>query len=415
MKEVNTNARSFHIERYCPACGGQPCTSALNMPDHPSFMFPMSKTGAASVKRAPLSLEICHNCGHIFQATVDRDLLKLIYQDYYADYPYDTDEAMIEPYRAPFLTFAKMILESHCKDKGVLVEIGCSKAENLLPFADHGFRCIGIDPSPLSGRAAAAHKNIEILEGYYESTQVNEQASVIVSRFNLEHIVDIPTHVQKMRDDLKDGGLILVQVPNVELWLENGQPLFAAHEHPQYFCLASLSALFRRFGFSMVSFYSSGQPSIIACFEKTPTAITVTTPNTYEKFGVYRASVIRRRETLLSLLDLSSPVIAYGCGLTLFWLLSELPDDFWANLIVVDDNQALHGKYLPAYVLPVQAPSLDLFATGATVILTLNSLYHPRVIERLKKLQSTTPIRVLTLGAGEVDEFVIDERLVERL
>lgn len=409
MKEVNTNARFFHVERYCPACGEQACTLALNMPDHPSFMFPMSKRGAASVKRVPLSLEICRNCGHIFQTTVDRDLLKIIYQDYYADYPYDTDEAMIEPYRAPFLTFAKMIFESHCKDKGVLVEIGCSKAENLLAFADHGFRCIGIDPSPLSSKVATTYKNVEILEGYYETTQVNERASVIVSRFNLEHIVDIPTHVQKMRDDLKDGGLVLVQVPNVELWLENGQPLFAAHEHPQYFCLASLCALFKRFGFSMVSFYNSGQPSIIACFEKTDKAVTVTTPNFYEKFSLYRDSVSRKREKLLSLLNSSSPVIAYGCGLTLFWLLSELPHDSLSSLIVVDDNPALHGKYLPAYVLPVQAPTPNLFEAGATVILTLNSLYHPGVIERLRKLQSSAPIRVLMLGADEVSEFVIDE------
>lgn len=412
MKEVNTPASSFPIESCCPACGGQSCTPALKIRHHPSFMFPKSKSGAAFVKRAPLSLEICHNCGHIFQATVDKELLKLIYQDYYADYPYDTDEAMIEPYRAPFLTFAKMILESHCRDKGILVEIGCSKAKNLLAFADYGFRCIGIDPSPLSTSALVAHKNIEILEGYYETTQVGEQASVIVSRFNLEHIVDLPTHVQKIHDDLKDGGLVLVQVPNVELWLENGQPLFAAHEHPQYFCLASLGALFKRFGFSMVSFYSSDQPSIIACFEKTSKAITVTTPNTYEKFGLYRTSVSRRREKLLSLLDLSLPIIAYGCGLTLFWLLSELPSDFLPSLIVVDDNLALQGKYLPAYVLPVQAPSLDIFAKGATVILTLNSLYHLRVIERLKKLQSTAPIRVLALGIDDVSEFVIDKRVV---
>lgn len=409
MAEIETNTISYPVRMACPACDGVMCTTASHIPDHPSFMFPMSMTGAVSVKRAPLSLQICHECGHIFQSAVDHGLIKQIYQDYYADYPYDTDEAMIEPYRVPFLLFTKLILESHCKDQGVLVEIGCSKVENLIPFASLGFRCIGIDPSPLSGNFATPDKNIKIFEGYYETTQVNEKVNVIVSRFNLEHIVDVSSHVQKMFDDLQDGGLVFIQVPNIELWLENGQPLFAAHEHPQYFCLASLCALFKRFGFSMVSFYSSGQPSIIACFEKTDKAVTVTTPNFYEKFSLYRDAVSRKREELLSLLNSSSPVIAYGCGLTLFWLLSELPHDFLSNLIVVDDNPALHGKYLPAYVLPVQAPTPDLFEAGATVILTLNSIYHPKVVERLKRLQSTMPIRVLALGVDEIGEFILDE------
>jgi len=384
----------------CPACGGFASCSTMNFPDFPAFLFPMAKGLAEKVEVADLELSLCQDCGHIFQAKTDKTLLSRIYCEYYTNYPYDVDEAMTHAYRQPFNQFFDLMLPAHAVGPTAkLLEIGCSRPENMQPFVEKGWTCTGIDPSPLANDANAK-SNIRILSGYYEETAAVEPVDVIVSRFNLEHITDLSGHLLKMKHDLKDEGRVIVQVPNVSYYLENRQPLFVAHEHIHYFSQNSLTTLFERFGFTTVACYSAKQPSVLACFEKTTLSCGPGDPVAGLIEG-YKANIFSKADDLARHLRGKERVVFYGCGLALYWVLSVLRDRLPPQVTVIDDNPAHAGKALPFHDFTVHLPTTELLDQADLVILTLNPLYHERVMSRLRSHER--PLDLLRIGVDRLE------------
>lgn len=389
----------------CPACGAGGCANVLDYPDLPVFFFPMPRSDAPRVEQRDLVLHGCGVCGHVFQATVDEDLLKLIYGDYYANYPYDTDEAQVSVYRETFNSMFKLVVTTQPNAAGGrLLEIGCSKADNMAPFVDYGFSCIGIDPSPLAGEGRAVGQ-VEIISGFYEAVSLPDAVGVIVSRFSLEHIPDAPKYVAKMRTDLEDGGFVFVQVPNLEYYIRNGQPLFGAHEHCHYFTLRSLCALFGRFGMSPVMFYEEDQPSIVACFKKGDTGVRVASANVADKFPAYKSALSLKRRKIDEIFRSADRVVLYGCGLVMIWMLTGISSDELRKVTVVDDNESLWGKFTPTFGIEVKPPDPEEFRDRPRVILSLNPLYYDAVARRLEALNVC--LDVVAVEEDGVREYTI--------
>lgn len=390
-----------HSSTECPVCGAADCRPSLDYPDFPAFLFPMSREKASAIEKRHLGLHLCPECGHLFQAEVDQALLSLIYGDYYANYPYDGSEAMNQAYRRPFDLFCELMLATHASGANPrLLEIGCSRPDNMLPFAAMGYECVGVDPSPLAD-GQHRHEGIRLVSGYYEQTPLDGEFDVIVSRFNLEHIPDLRVHLGKMNEDLKHGGRAIVQVPNVAYYLENLQPLFVAHEHIHYFSLNSLMHLFEAHGLMPVSCYAAGQPSLLACFKKGGTGMRVTAESATALLPAFQANIAAKAKELAEQLSDCEHVVFYGCGLALFWALHTLADRLPGKVVVVDDNPALIGKNLPVYGLPVESPDPARLADAELVVLTLNPIYHERVVARLNG--HGIPMTLLKIGTERLE------------
>ena len=385
----------------CPACECGDCTFAISYDRFPVFLFPLAEQKARSVATKKLALHRCRRCGHVFQPFVDGSLMELIYTDYYANYPYDGSESFLPVYREPFDTVFRLLASTQRSFRGgQLIEIGCSSASNLRPFLEHGFSCIGIDPSPLAKTRQPA-EGITILHGFYERVRTPVPANVIVSRFCLEHVVDVSMHLDKMRTDLRENGVVVIQVPNVDYYFENAQPLFVAHEHVHYFCLHSLEALFHRFGFSLVASYDAHQPSIIACFERrSGNGLSTTAPD--DRIGHFATTTDAAKATLKACLDPTEDLILYGCGLAMIWVLNEVGLADLDRVSIVDDNASVWGKHVPASGLEVVAPEASLFGNSPTVMLTMNPVYHGQVIRRLERMR--LPMRLIHLDKDGVRE-----------
>ena len=238
---------------HCPACGNNANEQSMSFDQFPEFLFPMNEGVAKIVEGRDLIVNRCLDCGHIFQSKYDITLLSKIYGTYYANYPYDANETMSQPYRRPFDLFCELMLQSNNKAKGKkLLEVGCSNPENMCSFVDMGYECTGVDPSPLAGNGKKI-KGVRIISDYYENCASGGDYHVIISRFNLEHITDLGAHLKKMYADLRVGGRVVLQVPNIEYYIQKNQPLFVAHEHIHYFSENSLFRLFARHGFNLVS------------------------------------------------------------------------------------------------------------------------------------------------------------------
>jgi 2-polyprenyl-3-methyl-5-hydroxy-6-metoxy-1,4-benzoquinol methylase len=393
----------------CPACGGEECEVARRYSEVPAFQFPVSAELGREVVARDLALHICRSCGHLFQPTIDPALMKLIYEKYYAFYSFDTLQETSQVYRRSFMSMFDMVAATLGDiRRQTLLEIGCSKGESLAPFRELGFACLGIDPSPLLG-SPQSDDGIRLISGYYEQIRLPEKVNVIVSRFVLEHTIDAMAHVGKMSDDLVDGGLVFVQVPNVAYYVDEPQPFFVAHEHAQYFSLRSLVELFASKGFAPVTFYESGQPSIVACFRKQRSdGVVRIASNVYDRWTAYAAGVDAAEAALAPIVEQAEHRIFYGCGLTFWWVFLITAGRAARDARLIDDSPASWGLWAPTYCVEIVKPDAKCFDGHPTVILTLSAVYHDRAIERLR--QYGRPMTVVRLSAGRVERLELDGR-----
>jgi 2-polyprenyl-3-methyl-5-hydroxy-6-metoxy-1,4-benzoquinol methylase len=376
----------------CACCENENIIDWVSYINLPGFLFPVGIDLVDQIDAKALNLKYCNICNHIFYTDIDQSFLDKIYTEYYANYPFDSDESLFSIYRKPFNYFFDLITTNMLPESGSkkLLEIGCSKPSNLNQFVEKGYSCTGIDPSPLSQNEFNNDK-INMISGYYENVKLNEKYNIIISRFNLEHITDLKTHTQKMREDLDDNGIVIIQVPNIAYYIEKKQPLFVAHEHIHYFFETSLNRLFEQQGFKSISNFSFSQPSILACYTKNTNFLeTINTNNNnnmYKDLKSWSLQNESKKNTINKILSDKTKVTFYGCGLSLFWVLENISLEIFKKLkiSIVDDNPSYIEKYLPFYRIKVQDPSKFDFAETDLVVLTLNPLYRPKVKHKIEK------------------------------
>jgi 2-polyprenyl-3-methyl-5-hydroxy-6-metoxy-1,4-benzoquinol methylase len=133
-------------------------------------------------------------------------------------------------------------------------DIGCGSGSFLNTIKSHCAYVVGIDPSEVSGSAVRA-RGIE----FYPGTAEQLPAAVATRRFDvvsmfqsLEHCRDPRLSIMNAKGLVKSGGLIVVDVPNMDClgfkfyrqaWYHTD-----AGRHLHFFSLRSLSALFRSAG-----------------------------------------------------------------------------------------------------------------------------------------------------------------------
>lgn len=386
----------------CPACLSETSIQFANYTRLAAFLFPVPHRTALEIEKIDLLLNACCHCSHIYQDKPDIDLINKIHKDYYRHYPVSSAPNFELVYREPFDKFFDNNFKA--SEGKRLLEIGCSKKENLFRFAGIGFDCIGIDPSPLLSNDNLT--NITLISGFYENTDIGNPVDIIIMRFVLEHIVELDSHLDKMHRDLLPGGRVFVQVPNTEYYLSAMQPLFAAHEHPNYFTAASIEALFNRHGFKKIQILAeSFEPSLCACFEKSfeNTDKHLKPANVNLPYLTYTQHKNRIKDELLKYIKTSATrqIILYGCGLLCWWILSELESELVQyNIVLVDDNIALHQHFIAWQTgLEVQKPDQLKITTESIVILTVNPCYHNVIMANINKLGWTTPVlRLISNG-----------------
>lgn len=145
-------------------------------------------------------------------------------------------------YLAPHLTKGRRILE-----------IGCSSGFMLLPLAEAGHDCTGIEPSGVFSEfvrnsAVAVYDSLPKLQG----SDPNAKFDLILHFFVLEHIADPVSFLETQLELLNPGGKIIFEIPNA------ADPLYSIYDvpeferfywsvaHPWYFSESSLNYLLKK-------------------------------------------------------------------------------------------------------------------------------------------------------------------------
>ena len=238
----------------CPVCADSRVKSVKSIKDYPAIVFPVDDGLKDTVDTRDIIICSCDQCTHVFQVDVDLQFNSAIYTKYYEFYPFSNIECFINHYRKPFERVMTYIsVETSEKE---LLEIGVSSESQLDYFKTLGYTTNGISPEHSD--------NAEIVSSFYEDYEFGKKFDCIVSRFNLEHIVDLNVFLSKVKKDLKTDGQFVVQVPNTSCFEKNKILNYYAHEHIHYFNRCSLLKLFSKHGMDVALVSGKNSPSIIA-------------------------------------------------------------------------------------------------------------------------------------------------------
>ena len=137
----------------------------------------------------------------------------------------------------------------------VFFDIGCGLGGIVQAFSLAGAgTCIGVDYGKEFlefGRS----KGLTLLEGSLEELESHAPADAIVLSHVLEHVPDVIGFLSKVRELLKDSGVLFVSVPgilNMEAY-RNDFRMFLQNAHLHHFCKDTLAAVASRCGLEVIA------------------------------------------------------------------------------------------------------------------------------------------------------------------
>lgn len=201
-----------------------------------------------------LGVHRCPACGLRFAPVASAaELLSRYDASYFTDHlgAYDADAAQ----RRFEARLRVTLLRDHVRT-GRILEVGCASGYFLEAVRQQGFEPEGIEPSEDMAREARRRSGARVHAGTLDDAPLPPDGFDAACAWHvLEHIVQPAQSLERVREALRPGGVLLVEVPNVDSvnarrrghsWLG----LDPAH-HVAHYAPASLRTLLESAGFAV--------------------------------------------------------------------------------------------------------------------------------------------------------------------
>lgn len=140
---------------------------------------------------------------------------------------------------------------------GTLLDVGCGRGDLAGAFVRHGWRVVGVDPSP-SACELARTRGVDARVGTLETVALDtESFDGVVMTHSLEHVPDPLGELARIHRLLRPEGLFVISVPNFDSWQRErfGADWFPLElpRHRTHFTPRSLELALAREGFDVAS------------------------------------------------------------------------------------------------------------------------------------------------------------------
>ena len=142
------------------------------------------------------------------------------------------------------------------KNSGKVLDVGCGTGDRLDAFRSRGFDAHGVEPSP-SAKYAKDFLKLNVVEGDLFSAHFQDNFFDTITLYHvLEHTHNPMKVCQEIHRILKEGGFLVIQVPNKDSfqfkWFEERWAAFDVPRDLYYFGIQPLRSLLERIGFKIV-------------------------------------------------------------------------------------------------------------------------------------------------------------------
>ncbi|MCQ4161682.1 class I SAM-dependent methyltransferase [Roseomonas sp. GC11] len=135
--------------------------------------------------------------------------------------------------------------------QGRMLDIGCANGSALDAFAAAGWQVAGVEPTA-EFAAASRTRHSDVQHGYFPEAAPEGPFDLITLFDLLEHIEQPLGFLEAIRARLRPGGILAVQVPNLDsplVQVQGAASTVVTFGHWNYFDPASLRACLERAGF----------------------------------------------------------------------------------------------------------------------------------------------------------------------
>jgi SAM-dependent methyltransferase len=207
--------------------------------------------------RLDLDTVVCTGCGFVFTNPLpDRQTYERFYVEAYAQY---YGHIALRPagqarVSAPdFLRRRLDQIESVQPLAGARVlEVGPGQGLFLWWARSRGSSILGVEPSPEFCQALT-EDGLPCIHGSLEQARLpDDQGAGMVAMFHvLEHFYDPNRALNRCRSLIKDGGLLVVELPNILKPFRSLDRFFLRYVHPSSFSPSTLRAMLNKHGFEI--------------------------------------------------------------------------------------------------------------------------------------------------------------------
>ncbi len=342
-----------------------------------------------------ITVQICRDCGMVFLNPIGD---ATFYQDYYSDYLRVTasDEGgSRRAKREQQFAYCQTQLPEG-KKGGRVYDIGAHDGSLLSYFKDNGWQVGGCDFSQSGHSYAQETYGVQLdLMDFLPVAHAPGSIDVITIFQVLEHVLTPLPLLRKVREDLNDDGLFIIEVPNLDQPSAHNLANYFDFEHVSYFELASLTNVLAIAGFQVVAseVYERNQALRVVA-RKGPLGGVVE-----NCFAANRDRVLAYRDQYQQIVAQVSEklqaaqgqkVILYGAGQHTEQLLRSVPAAEALEIVaLVDSSPEKQGKQILGY--EVKPPSWLADQTGAVVVVSSFS-FAKAIGDTITKFNANLPI-----------------------
>jgi SAM-dependent methyltransferase len=239
------------VSEACPACGAQ-------LPDEPSFRGPDRLFGTPGT----FEVYVCPECA------TGRTLPDVSTEDLAGFYPgtYDAHRLPANPALRALATLlfrlrygralkAPPLGALRAEQPGRLLDVGSGRGDLGVVLREQGWDVTGLEPSE-GACEESRERGVHSVRGTLTTTagELPDGYDAVVFQHSLEHVSDPAADLAAARDLLREGGLLLVSLPNFGSWQRRrfGARWFHLDlpRHRTHFSPRGLELLLRREGFA---------------------------------------------------------------------------------------------------------------------------------------------------------------------
>ena len=254
--------------RSCRLCQGHDLSEALLL-DRMPLSHHLRRAASEPDPRFSLRFEICKRCG-LFQ----------IVEPVPATLIYGEAETYTTGFQKPRHLDDLITTAIASADPGRVLDVGCNDGALMAALKRHGYGFVaGVEPN-----AAAAALAVKAGHAVYCDFLSPALAERIVAEHGVfdalylrhvaEHIGELASFFAALRRLLRDGGLLVMELPEVEAGFARGNPAILWEEHVSYFTEPLAAYLLALYGFSVIErrryAFGGGSIAFVACKEGSP-------------------------------------------------------------------------------------------------------------------------------------------------
>ncbi|MBU0502440.1 MAG: class I SAM-dependent methyltransferase [bacterium] len=284
--------------------------------------------------------------------------------------------------------FADFVKKFSLKEKKV-IEIGCGKGEYLSLMKECGVNVYGIEHL-LESVKVCQKNDLDVSRGFVEKDSFEIAESPFDAFFILNFLEHLPNPNLTLRgiyNNLAEGAVGLVEVPNFDMMLR--QKLFSEFipDHLLYFTKKTLAFALELNGFEILECSNVWHDYIISAVVRRKKRLEIA------DFDQYQAKLKDQLEGFLNQFEIKQVAI-WGAGHQSLAVLAI------ANLTdkikyVVDSATFKQGKYTPATHLPILAPEV-LKTDPVEAIIIMAASYSDEVV-RIVRAEFDNKLKIAVL------------------